>query len=388
MTKPRALVVGLGIAGMASAISLKKNAWEPVIVERAPERRTGGYFIGLNDIGKGAARGLGVMEGIHIRTPEASQNWHLTKDGSRVRVAGFADQPTKPATLLRGDIEEGLWHAVDGQIEVRFGTSPAAITHEDNQVRVRLRRGDEAETEETFDLVVGADGLRSTVRKLVFGPHETFMHSLGAIICAYQLENQMETFRPGDGIILNDGPRSLWIFPLQDHTPTALFTYRTDDVDAQFKRPPAETLRAVYNGMDGTGVVDEALRDLRKAGKNYLFDSVHEVRMPKWHQGRVVLVGDSAWCLTLYSGVGASMALKGGYELGEVLAAGEGDIDTVLTKWEEGLRPEVKKQRRIVWFKSQIFVPSNGFMSVLRRIILRIGGRFIAKLSQGPGAMA
>ncbi|MFC3071569.1 FAD-dependent monooxygenase [Shinella pollutisoli] len=386
--KPRALVVGLGIAGMSSAISLKKNGWEPIIVERAPERRTGGYFIGLNDIGKEAAEKLGVTAGIHVRTPENSENWHLTGDGSRVRVAGFADQPTKPATLLRGDIEAGLWQAVDGQIEVRFATTPIEIAEGGERVHVRLRHADEAETEETFDLVVGADGLRSTVRKMVFGPHEEFMHSLNAIICAYQLSGQIETFRPRDGIILNDGPRSLYVFPLQDHTPTALFSYRTDDIDAQFKKPPVETLREAYKDMKSSGIVDEALSDLERAGKNYLFDSVHEVRMPKWHKGRVVLVGDSAWCLTLYSGVGASMAMKGGYELGEAVSVTKGDVATGLAKWEETLRPMVKKELRLVWFKSQIFVPTNGFMFIVRRLVLRLGGRYIAKLSQGPGAAA
>ena len=70
---------------------------------------------------------LGVLPGIHSRTPEASPNCHMTNDGGRVRVAGFADQPTRPATLLRGDIEEGLWNGVDGQVEIRFGTSPVAI---------------------------------------------------------------------------------------------------------------------------------------------------------------------------------------------------------------------------------------------------------------------
>jgi 2-polyprenyl-6-methoxyphenol hydroxylase-like FAD-dependent oxidoreductase len=106
-----------------------------------------------------------------------------TRSRITITVAGFADQPTKPATLLRGDIEKGLWHAVDGQIEVRFATSPVSITNEEAQVLVRLRHADEAETEETFGLLVGVDGLRSTVRKLVFGPHDKFMRSLDAIIC-------------------------------------------------------------------------------------------------------------------------------------------------------------------------------------------------------------
>jgi len=384
--KPRALIVGLGIAGMAAAISLRKNGWEPIIIERAAQRRTGGYFIGLNDIGKTAARALGVMDDIHVRTPENSRNWHMTRDGGRVRVAGFADQPTKPATLLRGDIEEGLWHAVDGVIAVRFGVTVTAVRNETDQVRVTLRQADGTEHDEAFDLVVGADGLRSTVRRLVFGPHERFMHSLGAMICAYQLQDQVETFRPRDGIILNDGRRSLWIFPLQDHSPTALFAYRTNDLDAQFARPPIETLRDVFDGMDQTGIVEEALTDLEQTDA-VLFDSVHEVRAPTWRDGRVVLVGDAAWCLTLFSGVGASMAMKGGHELGQALGA-DGDVSAGLERWETTMRPLVHKERRLVWLKSQLFVPSNGFMSVLRRIVLRLGGRVIARLAQGSGAAA
>ena len=365
---------------MATAISLKRNGWTPVIVERAPARRTGGYFIGLQDAGRESAEKLGVMDDIHVRTPVDSQNWHLLKDGSRIRVSGFADQPSRPATLLRGDIEAGLWRSVEGDIEVRYATVPVAIDDDGDRVRVRLRDAAGAESEESFDLVVGADGVRSSVRRLVFGPDRDFMRSFGAVICAFQLENQLETFKSRDGVILNDGRRSLWIFPLADHAPTALFAYRTDDVDGQFKRPVFETLRTAFDGLDDTGVVDEALDDLSRSDQ-VLFDSVNEVRMPNWSRGRVVLVGDAAWCLTLFSGMGATAGIVGGQRLGEALAGEHDDITAGLKTWEKGMRPFIAKQQRTVRLKSQLFVPSNGFFFVLRRLVLRFGGRYVARLA-------
>mgnify|MGYP000955010233 CR=1 FL=1 len=77
---------------------------------------------------------------------------------------------------------------------------------------MRLPNSDGSETKERFDLVVGTDILRSTLRKLVFGSRDRFTHSLGVILCAYQLRHQVENFCLGNGVILNDGSRSPYIF--------------------------------------------------------------------------------------------------------------------------------------------------------------------------------
>lgn len=267
---------------------------------------------------------------------------------------------------------------------MRYATTPVAIDNIADGVRVRLRHETEdqdgnknvTETEEEFDLLVGADGLRSTVRKLTFGPHEYFRRSLDAMICAYQLKDEITNFPEQDAIMICSEQRSLWVFPLEDHTPTALFSYRIKDIDAQFKKSPVETLREVYAGMDNEGIISEALSDLEQS-KDYLFDSVHLVKMPKWSKGRVVLVGDSAWCLTLYSGMGATAGIKGGYELTQALAAHGNDIEAGLAAWESGMRPFVTKHQRFVPLKSEVFVPSTPARSVLRRVALRVGGRRI-----------
>ncbi|WP_215763227.1 NAD(P)/FAD-dependent oxidoreductase [Acetobacter sp. P1H12_c] len=167
----RALIVGLGIGGMSAAIALKRQGWMPVIIERAAERRKGGYFIGLREEGKNAAAALGVLDIMEKRTPDHIQFWDVRKDGTRKRIADLTQETNAPIAVLRGDIEEALWHGIEGKVEVRFGTVPVAIINGATQTHVTLQSDDGQETTETYDLVIGADGVRSTVRKLALQLH-------------------------------------------------------------------------------------------------------------------------------------------------------------------------------------------------------------------------
>lgn len=186
MTK-KVLVVGLGIGGMATAIALKQKGWDPVIIERTTHRRTGGYFIGFQAVGKEAAAKLGVLSDIHVRTPEVLRNWDLLADGSRICIHRMNHKLMKPTAVLRGDIEAGLWRGIEKeQIEVRYDDTPIKITDLGDEVKVTLQKGsDQTQSTEFFNLVVGSDGVRSTVRKLVFGPHEQFLKYTGSMICAF-----------------------------------------------------------------------------------------------------------------------------------------------------------------------------------------------------------
>lgn len=362
----KALIIGLGIAGMSAAISLKKAGWEPVIIERASERRRGGYFIGLFPNGVEAAQKLGAYENIKVRTPGPLECYEFDKNGSMKRGIGFVDQPGDPQATLRGDIEEGLWQTLNQSVEIFFGTVPVNIQQNGPVVDVQLKNLSTSEIQTvTYDLVIGADGMRSTVRSLVFGPHEHYMKSLDAIIVAFQMKKPIPDIEKEYSLTLAENKRSLWFFGMKEAMPTALFTYRTKDVDSQFKRPIQEVLRDKYTGMFGDKFVNYALSELEKA-EHPLIDSVHQVKMPKWSKGNVVLLGDSAWCLTLYSGMGASAGLIGANVLGEQLAASPNDISIALENYEQELRPLINKHQKSAYVKSQFFVPSSRFYHFLR----------------------
>ncbi|KAF4405317.1 FAD-dependent monooxygenase [Streptomyces lycii] len=375
----RALVVGLGIAGMSAAIGLRQAGWTPVIVERAPERRTWGYYIFMFQEGLQAAADLGIAGHLHTRNPEwrpGGNSWSVDRRGRRKPALGLLDAPSGLASVLRSDIEAALWQGIAGNgtedaVEVRFATTPVEITEGAGGVQVLLEdAGAGKRYREDFDLVVGADGMRSSVRRMVFGPDEDYMVNWKAMICAFQLKEQVPSYEASDSILVARPKRAVWVFGLADHAPCAWLTYRTEDIPDRFAGSAIEQLRAVFSGMDDP-VVRHVLDCLEEA-PDHVFDSVHQVRMERWSAGRVVLVGDAAWCMNLYSGMGATSSLRGGAALGAALQEHPDDLAAALAAHETGLRPYITRQQRSARAKQQRFVPSSRPVEVLSSGVLEL----------------
>ncbi|XVQ06225.1 FAD-dependent monooxygenase [Spirillospora sp. CA-255316] len=384
----RALVVGLGIAGIATALRLRQVGWEPVLVERAPARRSSGYFIMLFGTGVASAGRLGVLDAIGDRTTARTAAYEVNRSGRRTPGMTPANLPGRPRQLLRGDIEQALFSALPADVEIRYSTVPTRITQDDSAARVTLHdTASDTTVTESFDLVVGADGMRSTVRGLAFGPEE-YLHPLNYMIGATVLDREIEGFRRDEGVTLAEPGRSATLFPFQDHAPSLLFSYRTDDIDAEFTRPPIESIRAAFGPQPPGRLLEILFRRFEEAPE-YLFDSVQQVKMPRWHRGRVVLVGDAAWCVTLYAGMGASSGIAGGELLGTMLQRHPGDLPGALRAWEARMRPFIRTEQNSALLMRKIFTPHDRREQVLRTAMLRIMrapalGRSMGKIMKGP----
>ncbi|MEC3977565.1 FAD-dependent monooxygenase [Amycolatopsis sp. H20-H5] len=285
---------------------------------------------------------------------------------------GFRDLPGTPWLMLRGDVEQAAYAQLPAEVDVRFSTIPVKITQDADGVDVELRT-EHARTSvtERFDLVVGTDGVRSTVRSLVFGPHERYLHRLGHMLVAYEFPGVPDGLAPGEGATMIELGRSVWIFAFKDRDPTILLSYRSDDVDAEFTRPRAERVREVY-GPEPLGATLGSVLAALESAEDVLFDSAEQVRMERWSHGRVVLVGDSAWCASAYAGTGVSAGLAGADLLATFLEACPGDVGVALRRWEEALRPYIERYLQTGLDQRGFFTPGNQHEARRRRVITRL----------------
>jgi 2-polyprenyl-6-methoxyphenol hydroxylase-like FAD-dependent oxidoreductase len=188
------------------------------------------------------------------------------------------------------------------------------------------------------------------------------------MVAAFQLSGQLGDLSPHDGCTLFEPDRSLWVFPFADHAPTVLLSYQTDDVDAEFSEPPAVRVRKAF-GPEPSGDVLGAALEALEATDEFLFDSVEQVHMDRWHRGRVVLVGDSAWCVTLYAGMGVSAGLAGADLLGTMLGR-YSDIEHALTEWQSQLRPFITYYQQLGLHQTDHFTPDRRHIT-LRRAMMK-----------------
>ncbi|TWS23652.1 FAD-binding protein [Tsukamurella sputi] len=387
-TDPRRLrivIAGAGIAGLAAALRLHRDGHEVLIAERAPARRTGGYLINLLGTGFDAAESLGLVPALRDRDQGIFTSVLVRADGSTklTMPTALAEQSLgdRALTLFRGDLEEALHEAVAGTVEIRFGTVVTAVDHLEDAARVTLSDG----TVHDADLLIGADGLHSGIRDLVFGPAEAFVRDLGHAVAAFPLDTAPEALPKQTAATFIDVGRTAAVFRPRTHAPSAFFTYRTATAADDAAGSPADALARHFGDLRGP--VHEAMRHAARTDGAYS-DSVSQVVMESWSRGNVALVGDSAWCVSLFAGHGAGLALAGADRLGRSLSAHPGRIGAALDAWEADLRDDVATRQRQARTGMARFAPPSSLHLGVQNLMIRaltapvIGPAFLRLMSR------
>ncbi|MEJ2379103.1 MAG: FAD-dependent monooxygenase [Pseudolabrys sp.] len=367
MNAKRILISGSGIAGLTLAIELKRRGFDPLVIEREPRPRREGYMMDFFGTGWDVAERMGLIDRLRaVRYPIDALEF-VDRDGAPYvhmpieRMRRALDQ--QYVYLRRQDLERILANRADELgIVPYYGTSLAALDDSGEAVKARLADGGADE----FALVVGADGMHSRVRELVFGPEAQFARFLGLYVAGFHAPS--DRFPLQRTVKLYEEPdRVAFLYPLDERRLDATYVFRHGEVHV----PHAERLGFLRERYRGAGCIAEKVLDAHANDDPIFFDSVTQIVMPRWHRGRVALIGDACGCLTLLAGQGSHMAMAGGYVLAEELAR-HADPAAAFAAYQDRLKPHVDKKQRGAARFAGLFVPKRNSWPWLRRLTIKL----------------
>ncbi|NRG42334.1 FAD-dependent monooxygenase [Rathayibacter sp. VKM Ac-2835] len=334
-TRPRAVVSGASIAGLSTAFWLRRAGWDVIVLERAPRFRDGGQNVDVRGLAKDVLERMGLLDAVRAATTTETGTVVVDADGA-VRATLPSDGPegaTAELEVLRGDLARIVLDAVQ-DVEVVYADTVADVQEHATGVSIATTAGRRLEA----DVLVVAEGARSTTRDRLFPAASIHRRDLGitmAVGTIPRTASDDRTWRWFNAI----GGRSVHLRPDNHGTTRAILAYAPGEDLLGVDR--AEALARVRARYAGVGWQAPRVLDAFENADDLYFDQLTQIRVDRWHRGRVALVGDAAWCVTLMGGGGASLALIGGYALAAALAAPTAAADpaAAFAAYEQWMRP-------------------------------------------------
>ncbi len=350
------LISGAGISGLTLAYWLHHWGFSPTIIEKRPNLDQRGYMIDFYGSGFDVAEKMNLLKELQ----EKSSQYPMKK-------VTFVDRHGKPrATLdveefrnllhqryfpiMRGDLETTIYESVKDHVTVRFGMSIDKLQNLPDSVAVELSDG----SHQVYDLVIGADGIHSNVRRLIWGDESQFNRFLGFYVACSVIEDFFGTPNTFLGHLEPNVQAS--VYSIGGEQLATFFAFRSEKLNVHGREAQMQTLDKALGNL---GWMVPQLLEGTKRADDFFFDAVAQIQMEQWHNGRIALVGDACQCLTLLAGQGASMGMAGAYLLASELHKAEGDYETGFLSYQQKLQPEIKRRQKDARGLAGSFVPRN-----------------------------
>jgi 2-polyprenyl-6-methoxyphenol hydroxylase-like FAD-dependent oxidoreductase len=335
------LVSGASVAGTAVAYWLHRNGHSVTVVERHPGLRPGGQAIDVRGPALTVLDRMGLLADARSRATDFrgmstvdAAGVEISRDTEKTATGGVIGNDD--IEILRDDLVE-LIHAATPDVEYVFGDSVTAVDDRGDAVAVEFAGA----TPRTFDLVVGADGLHSGVRRLVFGPEAGFLRRMGAYLAICTTGNFLGLSRWQTWYSMREPVLFCGVYSVRDDTEArVMFGFLDHDLELDYRDAAAQRAE-IERRLAGSGAFVDRLLDETRGATDFYCDEAAQIIMDTWSRGRVVLVGDAAHCASPLSGQGTSLALLGAYVLAGELTAACGDHKRAFAGYESTLRNHV-----------------------------------------------
>ncbi|MEU4231295.1 FAD-dependent monooxygenase [Nonomuraea sp. NPDC026600] len=363
MNSKNILISGASLAGPALAYWLTRSGHRVTVVERAPALREGGQAVDFRgEAHMTMLKRMGILEEIR-RWQTAPGPLEIIDGTGATKVSLPASFAGGTVEIARGDLSRLLYNLTKDRAEYIFNDSIATLTETADGVEVTLDSGRKS----TYDLVIGADGMHSNVRRLAFGPEDDYVKSSGYYVALYSVPDLLNPVNrtviysePGRGAAVNATPEGGGV--------TLVFTSPPLAYD---HRDIAQQKRLVAKACAGMGWEMPTHLEALDGSSIFYFDSISKVHMDHYTKGRVALVGDAGYGATV-GGMGAGMSLIASYVLAGELAAADGEHEAAFAAYETAIRPYTKACQRIAGNAGGFFAPKTRRGITIRDAAYRI----------------
>jgi 2-polyprenyl-6-methoxyphenol hydroxylase-like FAD-dependent oxidoreductase len=361
------LISGAGIAGCPLAYWLARSGHSATVVERSAALRSSGAPVDVRGPAMRVAERMNIVPRLQEASTSVAGMTLLDQAGrrcARVDLGGLR-RLRQEIELPRGDLANILYEASRDGAEFVFGDCITSLAQDDG-------RGVDVEFERSrprrFDVVIGADGLHSTVRRLAFGPESSFVRHAGLYVATLPLPRSID---PGREIIMLNVPgKSLTLHPSRKN-PLAAFIFWNPEI-ADFDQWDSEQhKRILETTFANIGWKVPDVLDAVRASSELYFDSVSRVELTSWARGRVALVGDASSCVSLF-GDGSTLAIAGAYALAMALAESPTNLDEAFRQYQAQHGKLVGQKQRNLSLIASLLVPRTQFGISLRNRVVGI----------------
>ncbi|GHO51467.1 FAD-dependent monooxygenase [Ktedonospora formicarum] len=353
----RVLISGASIAGLTLAYWLKRHRFNVTVVELAQGPRMGGSPIDVRGQALDVAEWMGILPQIQAAQIGTDGMTFVNASGEPVAQMDpnqFDEKVGEDVELRRDVLVNLLYDVTKENVEFLFQNTIQTLTQDAQGVDVTFADGQARR----FDLIIGADGLHSAVRRLTFGEEARFVHHLGLYVALLEVDGEVSGQKNRVTFYRSPAGRTAGLsrYPDQDY---AMFIFRAPRLSYDYHSVEEKKQLLIDAFADEAGWEVPNLLSAVKAAHDLYFDEVSQVRMPTWSQGRVALLGDAAHCAAFLSGMGSTLAMVGASVLADELASSRGDYQHAFAQYEKILRPIVEPTQARVPEAATMFVFSE-----------------------------